>query len=200
VRASRIAERQVPQGQVAIEHCRALHLVPVVILSVDPEHRDSRHLLLAAEAFRQPDRVQRLEQREQRSAKQPRLLPGDDRHRVPVAELGGSRPRFRRGVAALLLRLQQVGDRVARALVALRPLDGVAPCRRVSGVAGEELGQRRIVVRVVHRQAVDPGESPDVDGKARGRAGQSRLREHRRLLSQSGTATVKATGEQGVTH
>ena len=60
------------------DRCRS-HFVPVVIFGVDPEDRHRRHLVLAGNLVGQLQRGQRLEQREQRAAKETRLLAGDDR-------------------------------------------------------------------------------------------------------------------------
>ena len=63
--------------------------VPVVILGVDPEDGDGRHVVVARHLLGELDRRQRLEQREERAAEQARLLAGDD----------GDRPSGRPAVA-----------------------------------------------------------------------------------------------------
>jgi hypothetical protein len=172
VRAGWIAERDVLQVQIRIEHAGALHLVPVVILRVDPEDRHGRDAMLGPYALGELDGRERFEQREQRSAEEPGLLSGHDRHRVGIAEVRGCRDGFGRSAAAPLLRLHHVGHRVASADMPLRPRDGIAPGGPVRRVASEEVREPRVVEDVVRRQASNPWKAPDVDGKAGGRAGQ----------------------------
>ena len=73
--------------------------------------------------------------------------------------------------AAPLLGLDEIGDRVAPPRVALGAGDGVAPGRGIVGIAGEELGEARVIEHVVGGQTPNPGESPDVDGKPGARGG-----------------------------
>lgn len=88
-----LVEHEAPDGEVAgtaqitkgdglrchlrIEHRTPADFWPVVILRVDPEHRDNRHLMLDFDLPRQLHRGGGLEQREERSSEQARLLTGD---------------------------------------------------------------------------------------------------------------------------
>jgi hypothetical protein len=58
-----------------------------VILGVYPEHRDGRHPIFLRHPFGEPDGRDRLEQREQRSAKQACLLACHDRDSRSIAQL-----------------------------------------------------------------------------------------------------------------
>ena len=53
-------------------------LADLVIFGVDPEHRDCRDVMLCSNAFGELDGGERLEQREERSAKQASLLSRDN--------------------------------------------------------------------------------------------------------------------------
>jgi hypothetical protein len=64
-----------------------------------------------------------------------------------------------------LLSLQHVGNGVALAAMLVRTRDRVAPRRRIVGVAGEKVGDARMIEDVVRCQPPDPRKSPDVDGK-----------------------------------
>ena len=159
------------EGEIAVEHVGDLDFLPVVVLGVDPEDGDGGDVLLEAQALGQLDRRQRLDQRVQRPAEQPGLLAGDHGHRLRVAQLRRGGHGLGGRAAPALLGLQNVRDGCAVARPALRPLDRVAPCRRFSRVAREELRHPRVVVRVVRRQTVNPGKSADVEGKPCGRTG-----------------------------
>ena len=175
VRAGRIAERHVLRRfRSASRTPHALHLVPVVIFGVDPEHGDRGHAVLGPHALGEPDGGQRLEQREQRAAEEAGLLAGDDGDRVRVAELGGGGDRFGRCAAAALLRLQRRRRwrRASRGCCCVRAIAS-RQAAAIGGIAGEEVREPRVVEGVVRRQASNPREPPDVDGKACGRAGQT---------------------------
>ena len=75
-------------------------------------------------------------------------------------------PAARRGGAAALRRT--VRDRLALPRMLLRAGDRVAPRSRIGGIAGKELGDARVVERVVGRQPPDPGEPSNVDGESHG--------------------------------
>ena len=166
MRARRIADGHRPVRERGIEDAARLHLVPVVVLGVDPEDRDRRHVVPRPHAFGELDRRDGLQQREQRSAEESRLLAGDDRDGLRMAKLSGRRHRFRRRAASALLGQHDVGDRVARARVLLAPGNRVAPRAVVAGVAGKEIGDLRVVEGVIDDERPDPREPADVDGDA----------------------------------
>ena len=139
MRAGRVAQRHVTGREVGVEHAARLDLVPVVVLALDPEDRHRRDAVLGRDALRQPDRRDRLEQREHRPAEQRRLLAGDDRDGVRIAQLRGRRQRLGRRAAAALLRLQNRGHRLALPRMLLRAGDRAAPRGRIGGIAGKEL-------------------------------------------------------------
>ena len=74
MRLRRIAGGDGERLHVGIEDAARLDLVPVVILGVDPEHRDRRHAVLGAHLLGEANRGQRLQQREEWSAEETRLL------------------------------------------------------------------------------------------------------------------------------
>ena len=145
----RIVERDGHPVERGVEHATRLDLVPVMVLGVNPEHGDRRDAVLGGSPLRQAEGGQRLEQREQRAAKQPRLLAGDDRDRLGISQPLRRGERVLRRRARPLLRQDEVGDGVTLARVPLRARDGVAPCRPVRRIAGIEVGDARIVERVV---------------------------------------------------
>src|SRR5262249_20444142 len=108
----------------------------------------------------------RLEQREQRPPEQTRLLSCDDRDRAPIGEQRAGLTCARRRLTALLLCGDDVRDVLAAAIVTLRARDGIGPGCAIGRIAGEEWGDRREVVGVIDREPTDPGEAPDVDGRA----------------------------------
>ena len=150
--------------------------------------------MLGGGPFREAEDGQRLEEREQRAAKQPCLLAGDDRDGLGIAQplrrgqgIGRCRPRA-------LLRQDEVGDRVTLARMALRARNGVAPCRSVRRVTGKEVRDARMLKRVVTGEAPDPRE----DAESRSESGWLCWRDAvwggtRLLLSQSVARSVKAT-------
>ena len=101
--------------------------VPVVILGVDPEDGDRRHVVIARHLLGELERGQRLQQREQRAAEQPGLLAGDDRDGARVGEQPRRFARARRRLPPLLLAGDDGGDLVAPAIVRLRAGDRVGP-------------------------------------------------------------------------
>ena len=60
MRARRIAHRDCPVRQRGIEDAARFHLVPVVILGVDPEDGDRRHVVLGPHALGELDGRDRL--------------------------------------------------------------------------------------------------------------------------------------------
>ena len=109
--------------------------------------------MFAPDTFGELKRRQRLEQREERPAKQSRLLTRDDGHRPGIGKEAAAAMRFRRCIAASLLRLQHLDERVPLPRVTRCTRDGVPPGARIAGVAGEEVGQARVVERVIGRPA-----------------------------------------------
>ena len=84
----------------SIEDGARAHLFPVVILGIDPEHRDRTDALVGRHTAGELDRGDGLEQREQRTAKGASLLTGDDGDRLRVAQSRGSVARGCRRTAA----------------------------------------------------------------------------------------------------
>jgi hypothetical protein len=119
--------------------------------------------MLLAHALGKADGSHRFQQREQRSAKEPCLLTGDDRDRTRIAKARRSGERLGRCAAPLLLGSEQIGHRFPLPLVLLSAADGVAPGCRIGRVAGVELGKTIEGKGVVGRQPVNPGETTDVD-------------------------------------
>ena len=107
-----------------------------------------------------------FEQREERAAEESRLLAGDDGDRLRIAKPRGCGHRLRGRAAPLLLRRHDAGNRLARARVLLASGNRLAPRARVARVAREEIGDLRVVERVVGDQRPDPREPADVDGDA----------------------------------
>ena len=98
-----------------VEHRTAADLGPVVILSVNPEHRDHGRTVLARDLCGQLHRRQRLEQREQRATEKPRLLSGDDDDSPWIGEPLGGRSRCGGRLAPRsAVRRSHVQDRSAR--------------------------------------------------------------------------------------
>ena len=152
-----------------VEHRTRPDFLPVVVFGVDPEHRDRRHLVVARHLLGELDRGQRLEQREQRAAEQPGLLAGDDGDRLAVGEQRAGLARARRRAAPLLLSGDDRGDFVAVPVVRLGPRDRVGPRGAVRRIAGKKRRYGSEIVRVVGREAADPGKPPDVDRNTHGR-------------------------------
>ena len=67
--------------------------------------------------------------------------------------------------ASALLSLQQVGNGVTLAVMLVRAGNGVTPGCRIVGIAGEKVGDARMIENEVRREPPDPRKSPDVDGK-----------------------------------
>ena len=114
VSARRISHRDRSRRGICVQHTARLHLVPVVIFGVDPEHRDRGNAVFGAHAFGELQGRQGFEKGEQRPAKQPGLLSCDDRDGRGIDQLRGCGTRFGWCVASLLLREQDIGnERVA---------------------------------------------------------------------------------------
>src|SRR5215510_12542910 len=67
--------------------------------------------------------------------------------------------------ARALLRVQQVDDLRARTRVVLCARDRIVPRRGIGWIAGEEVGDARVIEHVVGGQPANPGESTDVNRK-----------------------------------
>ncbi len=157
-----------PGNTVCVEHRAPADLGPVVILGVNPEHRDDGRTVFARDLRGQLHGGQRLEQREQRPAEQTRLLPGDDDDRAGIGEpfSGGARGRGR--AAPLLLGgdySRQVARRRWHTVRATRvaPRNGLRPRIRLRGIAGE-IGRDPVEREcVVGGEPSNPGEAANVD-------------------------------------
>ena len=86
MRVRRIAGGDGERLHLGIEHAARLDLVPVVIFGIDPEHRDRRHAVLGSHLLGQPNRGERFQQREEWSAEETGLLPGDDGNGLRIAK------------------------------------------------------------------------------------------------------------------
>ena len=75
------------QLKVGGQDAAAADFVKVVILAVNPEHRDRGDVVFSADPAREPDGGERLQQRKQRTTEEPGLLSGHDRHRFGVRQL-----------------------------------------------------------------------------------------------------------------
>ena len=187
--AGQIGELDGPRRQVGVEHRTAVHLGPVVIFGVDPEHRHDRDAVIARHLRGELHRRQRLQQREQRSAERARLLPGDHDARGGVGQPGGGVARRAWRAAAFLLRGDHARDLGGLARVRLRAGDGVGPGGRQRRVAGEERRDLLVRKRVVRRQTPNPGECANVHRERR--CGCRRdVGRHRHVLSQTVTEAV----------
>jgi hypothetical protein len=166
--ARRISHGDRSEVEIGIEDAARLHLVPVVILGVDPENGDGDDAMLLFDAFSETDRRHRLQQREERSPKESGLLTRQDGDRSIVSKLTCCGDRFGRRASSALLRQQEVGNCLPLSRISLCSHDGVAPGRGVGRVAGIELSHAREVERVIGGQPSDPRKAADVDGKPRG--------------------------------
>ena len=204
--ARQVAHRHGSRCIVGGEDAARLHFVPVVILGVHPEHRDSRHLMLGPHTFGELESCQRLEKREERSAKQSGLLAGDDGDRPGIGKKVGGGLRFGGCVSTSLLRPQHLNERVPLPALTRRTRNGVPPGARIARITGEEVGQARVVERVIGGKPPDPRKTTNINGKttARGRVplvhgtrrlyGQASVGLHLPVLLQSAERSVKKTG------
>ena len=204
--ALRLGQRDGPRLELAIEHGAAPHLVPVVILGIDPEDRDGRDAVRRGSLARELDGRDCLQQREERSAEGTGLLARDDGDGVGVCQLCRSGAGGRRGAAMRLLGGDDGRHGLPVARVARGAGDGVAPRVGRGRIARIERRDGRKIERVVPREWTDPPETahihPDFAGSdARGRG----VREgccwvrHRHVLSQSSRKHVKITGQRAET-
>ena len=114
---------------------------------------------------------ERFQQREERSAEEPRLLTGDEGDGLRIPESCGCRGRGFRSPAAALLSLHEIGDRSMLTGVTLSSSDGVTPGRRIVGIAGKEVGDARMIEDVISGETPNPRKSADIDGKPGARGG-----------------------------
>lgn len=153
---------------IRVEHRGRPHLVPVVILRVDPEDRHRAHAVLPLDAGSEPDRGDRLEQREERAAEEPRLLARHNRDGARVGERGCRLDRLGRRAPAGLLRAQHRRHRLARPGVLPRRRNGAGPGAGVGRVAREERRERGGIHGVVDREAPQPRKAAGVHGQPQG--------------------------------
>ena len=111
---------------------------PVVILGVNPEDGDGGDVVIARHLLGKLERGERLEEREQRSAEESRLLTGENGDRSLIGEQPRRFAGARRRLTPLLLSGDDGGDVVAAAVVRLRSRDRVRPRRPIGRIAGEE--------------------------------------------------------------
>ena len=169
-----------------------------MVFGVDPEDGDDRDAVLGADLVREAQRRQCLEQREERTTKQSRLLTSDDRDRARVPQQGRRGKCLRGRTSTLLLRANQAGHAIPLAPVPLGPGDGITPGGGVGRVAVEKLCQSTKVERVVGGQPPNPREPADIDSKFVLGGRRDWLGEHRRLLWQTVERSVKTTGALSV--
>ena len=191
---------QLSEVQVAVEHAARSDFVPVVIFRIDPEHRDRRDAVVFCNALGQLNRCQRLEQCEQRTAKESRLLACDNRDAFRITKARCGSDGVRGCVPAALLRLDDIDYRATVARMLMGPMHGIVPGGGMCRVAGKEIRDTLVLERVIGGQAFDPREATNLDGETAHCAREPCLREHRTLLSQSVARSVKATACIRVSH
>ena len=107
----------------------------------------------------------------------------------------------------MLLRLEQLDEAIALPALSRCARDGVTPRCRVTRIACEEVGQPRIVERVIGREPSDPWETTNIDGKTTARGclplssgggpgGQTCVGLHLSVLLQSVARSVKKTARE----
>ena len=141
-----------------------------MIFGIHPEDRDRRNVVLRSNALGELKSSQCFQQREQRSAEEPSLLPGHDGHEAgsPRTAADAWAMQARRGVVAAR---EAPGHGVALPRVVTGARRWRLATRRVARIAGKEVGQARVVERIVRGEPSDPREATNIDGKttARGR-------------------------------
>jgi hypothetical protein len=145
-----------------IEHGAAADLFPVMILGIDPEHRNRRHVVIPRDLRRELNRGDRLEQCEKRPPKHARLLAGcnDDRARIREPRRGLSR--FGGRAASCLLRRKDSSDRgIAR--LAVRASDCLTPGIRFCRIARIQVTQLLKIESVLADERADPFKRANVD-------------------------------------
>jgi hypothetical protein len=141
-----------------------------VILGVDPEDGDGGDLVIARDLLRKLHRRQRFQQREERSAKQPGLLSGDDGDRAGIGEEPSGLARARRRLTSFLLAGDDGGNLGAASIVRLGPGNRLGPGGAVRRVAGKKRRDRAEVVCVVRRQPANPWKPPHIHREPDSRA------------------------------
>jgi serine/threonine protein kinase len=152
---------------VRVEDGAGPHLLPVVVLRIDPEDRHGRDVVVAGRPACQLDRRNRLEQGEERSSEGAGLLAGDDRDTVGIREKGRRCARFRGCTAPHLLRLHDCGDRAALPRMLLGAGDGRSPRLGRGRVTRIKRRDLRKIPRVIGRERPGPGELPELDAGTR---------------------------------
>jgi len=188
-----IGSSPAPSRSASVEHRTAPDFLPVVILRVDPEHGDGRHVVVAFVAARELQRGERLQQREQRTAENAGLLTCEYRDRRGIGQARGGGARAGRRVPLFLLCREDGSDPRAIARVLLCPLDGLAPRLAIHRVARVESLDLLEVVRVVAGERPNPREAADIEprglqaaSRAGGHRGRGGLGRHGLVLSQRG--------------
>ena len=163
-------ERRCCAAQVVIEHRTRPHFIPVVVLGINPEDRDRGHPVFTGHLVGKLECGERLEQGEKWTAEKPRLLPGEDGDgaaRPPASGWTRVRARGRRGGLAEPASIWAIWSR-RRVCAWVRRMASAQAAFWVG--SPEKNGSTAAkIVRVVGRQAPDPGEAAHVDGHARGR-------------------------------
>ena len=151
-------ERHGARRQRLVEDGARPDFVPVVILSLDPEDRHDRHLVLARDLLGELDRAQRLEQRVERPSEEAGLLAGDDGDRARIGERAPGVDGARRRVATLLLGVDDRRDLLSPWAAGLRGRNGARPGGAVGGIAGKKGRDRfEVVARSRRRGGRIPG-------------------------------------------
>ena len=163
-------QRDGPRDQLGVVYRTGADLFPIVIFRVDPEDGDSRDVVVARHLVGELQRRQRFEQREKGTAKESRLLAGDDGDRVAIGKAACRFTRLRRRLPPLLLSLDHTRDVGAPSLVLLGASDRVSPRRPIRRIAGKERSDGAKVVRIVRGEPANPRETPNVHRNAHGRA------------------------------
>ena len=125
--------------------------------------------MLPTDLLGQLERCERLEEREERSAEEPRLLSCDNRDCPVIRECPARLDRAWCRVASALLLPDDRGDLLPVALVRLCARNRVHPRLAIGRITREKRRDRPEVVRVVGGQAPDPWKAADVDGDPRRR-------------------------------
>ena len=133
-----------------------------MVLGVDPEDGHGGNVVILRHLLRELQRRQRLQQREERAAEEPRLLARDDGDGAAVGEQPSGLARARRRLTAFLLGGDDGRNLGAPAIVRLRPGDGVGPRGAVGRIAGKKWRDGAEVVRVVRRQPANPRKPPHI--------------------------------------
>ncbi|MGC4084078.1 MAG: hypothetical protein QM736_18700 [Vicinamibacterales bacterium] len=150
-----------------------------MILGIDPEDGNCRHVMVAFDLCREFQGGECLEQREERSAEEPGLLAREDGDRLSIGQLARRFDGFGRCPASGLLCGEDRGNAGPVARVRLRARDGGGPGGTVGRVAGKEGFDRVEIVGVIGREPADPGEAADIDCHPGGRLSGSARKQRR---------------------